>query len=102
MIKELNLVPDDIPLIRAGKITQIIRFGKYQYAEGLSTAYGGDLHIDIRVTNVEFIPARKLDVIDAKRAGFNTLDELKSVLLDPHPSSTENSWVTVVEFELAR
>jgi len=60
------------------------------------------VHIPITIEEVEYVPARKLDIIDAKRYGFDTLKQLKDALLKHYPRMNENNWVTVVAFELKR
>jgi len=101
-MQEIKLDPKYADLVKSGRKTQTIRFGKRDYKLEPSQFKAGNEHISILITNVDFVPVRKLDVMDAKMDGFDSLNELTSALKKHYPHITENSWVTVISFDLKK
>jgi ABC-type ATPase with predicted acetyltransferase domain len=96
----LGLSHEYFHLVRSGIKGTTIRKGRLSLRNDLLILSAKTDFELVSVTGVRRTRLSKLTAEDAKNDGFESMADLRRVLLKYYPSLGPNSWVTVVEFEL--
>lgn len=98
MIKLLNKYKSAVLI---GVKTQTIRMGMRDQELGAEElVFEDSQQFPIYVTKVRYKRVDELEVKDANKDGFETLDDLKKALRDIYPDITETSQVTLIEWRM--
>jgi len=98
-ILSLRLRPDLLEAVRCGNKTSTIRAGRKNIEEGLLVLESAQTLLLVRITGVTYKRFRSLTNEEAKKDGYNSIDELKKELRSIYPALGDNSFLTLVEFE---
>jgi hypothetical protein len=95
---QIPLAADLVPLVLSGKKTSTVRVGSRNYPLGPARIVSGNMHIPIEITEIEFTKVGHLDERVAKSEGYDSLDELLSILMRFYPGTGTDRDVTVIRF----
>lgn len=88
--------------VKTGEKTQTIRLGRKKYERGHAHFETAVELIPIKIIDVDYVPYKGLDVLDAKRDGFDSLEQLQDALKKHYPNIQDSDYVTVISFEYNR
>lgn len=95
----LRLLPEFIDAVRRGKKSSTIRKGHREFPIGLMLLESDTQRLPVKVTNVLHTRFCDLTDQDAKRDGFEDLNELQRTLFSIYPNLKEKSTLTVICFQ---
>lgn len=98
-MQTIKLDPKYSRLVKTRQKVQTIRLGRKKYEIGPAMFEAGNELIPIKIIEVDYVPVSGLDSIDARRDGFDTVEQLKEALKVHYPQINEHGYVTVVSFE---
>jgi len=98
----LRMHPALLAAVLRGEKRSTIRTGQRHFEVGPLVLQSGSESALVRVTAVQHKSFRELTEEDAKKEGYNSLEELRHELRLLYPSIRQNSPLTLVEFELPR
>jgi hypothetical protein len=96
----LKIAPEYMPAIRMGHKTSTIRKGRKTFDQEAVLLKTRDDFEAVKITCVKHTAFKCLTEEDAKKDGFVSLQELKFALLKFYPDLADNSWITIISFEL--
>jgi hypothetical protein len=96
----IELAPDLIDDVRAGRETATIRKGHKDYAIGPAVFDAKDTKIPITITALRYKRFQDLDDQDAKFDGNVSKEELKASLKTYYPTIEDHDEVTIIHFKI--
>ena len=100
----------EAPVLRISKIlfdavkkgqSSLILAGQKKISRGLRLLKSGSEMHPVRVSNIRYDTVQSLTRLDAKKAGFMSLNSMKSTFVEEHRRVNESASVTIVDFEPA-
>jgi uncharacterized protein YqfB (UPF0267 family) len=98
-LTKIALAPEFHDLVKDGTKTQTIRYGRRDYPLGDAVFEGEYMPTNIEITELVYKKFKNLTFEDAELDGFNTLEELQTVLLDFYPDTGPDTDITLVKFK---
>lgn len=96
----ISFLPEYFDLLVSNQKSSTVRLGIRLYEPGpVIVTDGGKRQITHNVSRICITRLNQLTEKDAMRDGFNSLDELQSVLRKLYPNITQKSVVTVIYFD---
>lgn len=99
--RRIRLKSAFFPLVESGMKRSTIRAGAKPGLVGPAVLVGGDRSVSILVTDVEVKSFDELTESDAQLDGFETLTELKNVLIGFYPDLGGDDAVSILHFNTA-
>jgi ABC-type phosphate/phosphonate transport system ATPase subunit/GNAT superfamily N-acetyltransferase len=96
----LKVAPEYMPAIRAGRKRTTIRKGRKTFNHELILLKTKTDFEPVKITNIRYTAFKCLNEEDAINDGFDSLEELRFALFSYYPDLQDDSWVTIVSFEL--
>ena len=99
--RRIGLKPAFFPLVESGAKRSTIRAGAKPGLVGPAILVGGDQSVPILVTDVEVKSFDELTESDAHLDGFDSLSDLKNVLIGFYPDLSGDDAVSILHFKTA-
>jgi len=96
----LRLHPEFLPALIEGRKTTTVRAGWRDLPPGPGVVEAGRQSIEVLVTGVRHCRYADLTLEDARRDGFESLEQLRSALRRFYPKLSDSSAVSVIGLKL--
>lgn len=85
-----------------GKKITTIRRGKREYDKGLGVLFFSENAVLIDIKEIKFVSIDKINESDAKKDGFDKIEDLKKVLNDFYKDIRYDEIMTIIEFKILK